>query len=87
MSKSIIKNDRFRKNRGGHSRLLELFCRKCDALVLTYQKDGQGGLKRLYFDRIFYPEKLNSLKDIDNSKISQISPLICDKCKAVLGVP
>lgn len=52
MARNILKNDRFRKNRGGHSRLLEIACEKCDALACRYQKDGPGNLRRMYLDRI-----------------------------------
>lgn len=47
-----LKNDRFRKSRGGHSRWLLLLCAKCKTAQFVYQKDGPGILKRLYLDRI-----------------------------------
>ncbi len=52
MARNILKNDRFRKNRGGHSRLLEITCEKCEAIICQYQKDGPGNLRRMYLDRI-----------------------------------
>ena len=52
MSKSIFKNDRYKKNIGGCSRLLEISCRKCGSLICLYQKDGSGILRRMYIDRI-----------------------------------
>lgn len=68
-----FKNDRFKKNRGGPSRWLVVSCENCGEYVTTYQKDGPGILKRLYFDRLVdlpvYPEKLS-----------------CKKCKTVLGL-
>ena len=75
--KIVFKNDRFRKNRGGHSRLLLLHCEKCKQQIAIYQKDGPGILKRLYLDRVFSPEKLSN----KNNK-----NLICKKCETVLGV-
>lgn len=47
-----LKNDKYKKARGGSSRLLEITCAKCDSLVCRYQKDGPGNLRRMYVDRI-----------------------------------
>ena len=52
MSKSILKNDNYRKKRGGYSRLLQISCQKCNALICLYQKDGSGNLRRMCVDRI-----------------------------------
>jgi phage FluMu protein Com len=67
-----LKRDKYRQARGGNSRLLEVRCGKCDALVCLYQKDGPGILKRLYLDRI-------------DSQTKQ-EKLLCPKCKELLGV-
>jgi len=45
-------NDKYKKVRGGYSRLLEITCEKCDALICKYQKDGPGNLRRMYIDRM-----------------------------------
>lgn len=47
-----LKNDKYRRSRGGYSRLLEIRCEKCEKLLCYYQKDGPGPLKRMYLDRI-----------------------------------
>lgn len=47
-----FKNDKFRRVRGGYSRLLVISCEKCGAEVCKYQKDGPGALRRMYIDRI-----------------------------------
>ena len=52
MPKNLFKNDRYKKTRGGYSRLLQISCRKCDSLICLYQKDGPGNLRRMYLDRI-----------------------------------
>lgn len=52
MKKSALKSDRFKKARGGHSRLLDIRCAACGERVCLYQKDGTGSLKRLYIDRM-----------------------------------
>jgi len=67
-----FKNDKYKKARGGKSRLLEIICVVCQTPLFKYQKDGPGILKRLYIDRI------QELKD-------QESKLICPKCKEHLG--
>ncbi len=79
-----FKRDLFKKNRGGWSRLLNIYCRKCSYLVAVYQKDGSGNLRRLYLDRIFAPENLVNL---NLKKIEDITKFRCEKCKEVLGTP
>ena len=80
-----FKNDRYRTARGTSSKLLNLFCRVCNKYILTYQKDDYPGrLRRLYFDRIFFPNKLTNL---ESKKLSTISVLKCPKCKEDLGTP
>ena len=53
MKKIILKNDTYRRRRGGDSKLLNIYCRKCRNFICFYQKDGHGGLFRLYLDRMF----------------------------------
>ena len=48
-----IKNDKYRKARGGYSRILDVSCSGCGKHLAYYQKDGPGILKRMYLDRIF----------------------------------
>ncbi len=73
MSTKIIK-DKFKRNRGGYSRLLNISCSKCKTGVCHYQKDGPGILKRMYLDRI------------SESKFEPSKQLVCPKCKQVLGI-
>lgn len=68
-----MKNDRYRKVRGGYSRILQLSCSSCRKELFSYQKDGPGILKRLYLDRIL-------------SYSTTASKLVCPKCKEVLGI-
>ena len=75
MPKINFKNDKYRKSQGGHSRLLDVRCAKCDAHVFYYQKDGPGILKRTYPDRI-----------VDSNVKGKSNP-VCSKCKELLGVP
>ena len=67
-----LKQDRYKKRRGGNSRLLELKCAQCSHHLFYYQKDGPGIIKRLYLDRI-YPSA------------SRVKNLVCPKCGEVLG--
>lgn len=71
--KTKLKNDKYRKIRGGHSRLLDLSCAQCRTHLFQYQKDGPGSLQRTYLDRIV------------GTKISKAN-LVCPKCKELLGV-
>ncbi len=77
-----LKRDKYKSARGGDSKLLNIFCRKCGNLILTYQKDGPGSLIRLYFDRIFSPEKLVDLQKLN---IKDVPVLKCSKCDEGLG--
>ena len=62
--KSIIKNDKYKRVRGGYSRLLNISCQKCGGQICEYQKDGPGNLRRMYHDRIIDPKVLISRKDL-----------------------
>ncbi|MBI2148577.1 hypothetical protein HYU23_02765 [Candidatus Woesearchaeota archaeon] len=72
--KYSLKKDKFRENRGNYSRLLQIYCRKCEKPLFLYQKDGPGNLRRLYLDRIINKEKMKNLK-----------MLKCENCKEILG--
>jgi len=68
-----LKNDKFKKARGGHSRVLEISCEGCENHLAYYQKDGPGMLKRMYVDRF-----------IDTKPIS--NNLECQECHRILGI-
>lgn len=84
MTKFKLKKDKFKNARGSYSRLLKLYCRKCNNFIAIYQKDGKGNLKRLYLDRIFAPENLVNLQKL---KLNEIPILKCSKCNETLGTP
>ena len=79
-----FKRDKYKSSRGGHSRLLNVSCRKCEKLLLVYQKDGSGNLRRLYMDRILHPTKFI---DLQNISLKSIPKLTCGHCREVLGTP
>ncbi len=79
-----FKKDKYKTTRGGHSRLLNIYCRKCKSVVIIYQKDGSGNLRRLYLDRIFAPANVAGLQFLN---IKDIPILKCKKCGEVLGTP
>jgi len=56
MEESIFKNDKYKKVRGGYSKLLNVSCEKCGKHICFYQKDGPGNLRRMYIDRIYKPK-------------------------------
>jgi len=68
-----LKNDKYRKSRGGYSRLLKIYCSQCNEFLCEYQKDGSGILKRLYLDRMYKFVRTESKK------------LICNNCNKVIG--
>lgn len=79
-----FKKDKYKSVRGGHSRLLNVCCRKCENVVVVYQKDGSGNLRRLYLDRIFAPIEMIGLQSLN---IKDVPVLKCKKCSEVLGTP
>lgn len=68
-----LKDDHYRKTRGGYARLLDISCTNCGNHVCFYQKDGPGEMKRMYLDRI-----------IDYSH--EGAQFVCLKCKQILGM-
>ena len=68
MKKTAIKNDKYKKVRGGYSRLLIVSCQKCGNTICRYQKDGPGNLRRMYVDRISDPKVSLARKDFSCSK-------------------
>ena len=80
----VFKNDRYKRARGGYSRLLDITCAKCGKHLCFYQKDGPGILKRMYLDRIFKSENYSGLEKIPFNKIPQF---ICPQCKEIIGIP
>jgi hypothetical protein len=63
-----LKNDKYRRARGGYSRMLAISCEKCGSLVCRYQKDGPGALRRMYIDRISDAGVSLSRKDLSCPK-------------------
>ena len=80
---SLIKN-KYKTARGGYSRLLNICCRKCKNVVVVYQKDGPGGLRRLYLDRILAPGSMVGLQALN---LENIPVLKCKNCSYTLATP
>ncbi|HSW77746.1 MAG TPA: hypothetical protein VLG36_03035 [Candidatus Chromulinivoraceae bacterium] len=68
-----VQNDRYRKARGGSSRILAVSCEGCGNHVTYYQKDGPGMLKRMYIDRFIETKP-------------EAAELVCESCGRVLGM-
>jgi hypothetical protein len=84
-----FKKDKYLRARGGKTKLIDIYCASCNALLLIYQKDlPRGALKRCYLDRIFYPLRYSSLQQDNRIKgIEDMPKLQCESCKAVIGTP
>jgi ribosomal protein S27E len=82
-----LKNDVFRRQRGGNAKFLDVYCANCDSYLFLYQKDGPGHLYRTYLNRIFHPPKLEGLQYAGFSSVKDISNLVCDSCSSVIGTP
>ena len=74
MDRIKFKNDKYKKVRGGYSRLLDISCEHCQKHLFFYQKDGPGLLKRMYLDRII------------DSRINNSTNLVCPNCNKLLAV-
>lgn len=81
-----LKKDRFRKVRGGKAKVLNISCAKCGALVLEYQKDGDGSLHRCYLNRIISPDHFSGLDRVITSP-KELNNLVCPKCENLIGMP
>jgi len=84
MPRRKFKNDRFKKARAIFSRMLEISCAGCGNVILEYQKEGPGSLKRMYLDRIHAPK---SLVGLNRKELASLTPLLCDKCDTRLAIP
>lgn len=84
MKKTEFKNYKYKKSRGGYSRLLDISCEKCEKHICFYQKDGPGMLKRMYLDRIYDSKKYS---DLQNEPFKKLPQLVCSSCDTLLGVP
>ncbi|MBI4155367.1 hypothetical protein HY498_04770 [Candidatus Woesearchaeota archaeon] len=83
-----LKNDKYRRKRGGEAHFIDIYCINCNNFLLKYQKDGKGTLQRCYLNRIFYPQYLERLQY--NPKIKgykDLPNLICQSCNTVIGTP
>lgn len=84
----ILKNDKYRKRRGGQAHLLELYCVSCEDSLLKYQKDGKGNLLRCYLNRIMHPSKLEELQyKFTSNNFRDLPNLACQSCNKVIGTP
>lgn len=81
-----LKKGKYANVREGNSHFLNLTCSKCNQHLALYQKDGRGGLVRLYLDRIFEPSALSLLQLTISSK-SEMPNLKCSKCDTLIGMP
>jgi len=79
-----FKNDKYKKSRGGYSRLLQISCESCNHQVCRYQKDGPGILKRMYLDRISDSDAYVGLVKLP---LKSVPELVCKNCSQKLGTP
>ncbi len=84
MAKSVFKNDKYKKARGGYSRLFDIRCSKCNTHLFYYQKDGPGIIKRMYLDRIYDSKTYSGL---ERGSLRKTPPLVCLSCKQHIGTP
>jgi hypothetical protein len=83
--KHKFKKDRYANARGGSSEFLDIYCGSCKTHLALYQKDGPGSLLRMYLDRIFEPQDLAKLQDVERKE--KIPNLVCPCCHTLIAVP
>lgn len=71
------------EDRGGESKILNLFCANCDSYLFSYQKDGPGKLLRCYKDRI---RKWGSAEMRTVTKVEKIVCTVCNNDIASLFI-
>ncbi|MDO8508641.1 MAG: hypothetical protein Q7S27_03065 [Nanoarchaeota archaeon] len=81
-----IKKDKFFRERGSSAKIIKVQCIKCGDMLLTYQKDGPGWLKRCYLNRIISPENYHDLQFNKTLKEKDLGNLVC-ACGKVIGSP
>ena len=77
-----LKVDGYSAARGGDSRAIFLHCRRCRALAMIYQKDGDGDLYRCYNDRVIE----STLRCAPRTLSRQQQSWECSSCDEPIGV-
>ena len=86
MQNPIFKKDKYSRARGGSSKLLSIICSSCNNQMCTYQKDGPGGLLRMYLDRFVSP--IDLIKQFQSTQTKKdIHGLQCPHCNSLVAVP
>lgn len=80
--------DRYAKSRGGDTKFLYITCGNCDEPAMVYQKDGPGGLRRYYADRIVWPPALaDKQANVTADTVKNAGSLACGECENVFAHP
>lgn len=82
-----MKNDQYRRARGGTAQIIDVVCSRCQRRVLLYQKDGSGNLLRCYLNRILAPEKWEQVQHAVAIRTTKDMPNLVCACDSLLGVP
>ncbi|MDP3882291.1 MAG: hypothetical protein Q8Q31_05430 [Nanoarchaeota archaeon] len=82
-----MKKDKYLRERGGTAKIIDVECSKCSSLLLTYQKDGPGWLKRCYLNRIISPPNMAELNKNPLIKSTADMPYLKCSCGEVIGSP
>lgn len=68
--------------------MIVVYCLGCSNEVLTYQKDGDGKLKRCYLNRILAPNNFELLQHNSFIKNPEDVPkLYCPNCGELIAAP
>jgi len=81
-----IKKDKYLRERGGNAKFIEVLCASCGKLILVYQKDGPGWLKRCYLNRIIEPAQYDLKSKDPTINEKNLGNLTCS-CGKIIGSP
>jgi hypothetical protein len=78
-------NDEFTEDKinkyGGESTMYSINCKNCELHIMDYQKDGNGPLLRIYYDRI------NNIcrTPVNSQTVKSTDKIICKHCNSEIA--
>lgn len=78
---------KIKHKKGKNAKVLKLSCAQCEQHILTYLKNGKGGLLRCFLEGILAPEELVLSKEaIKALSKSELQNLRCQQCDILIGL-
>jgi hypothetical protein len=81
-----LRDDKYRKVRGGKAKVIAICCSNCHKKVIEYQKDGVGPLHRCYANRVVSPVEFANI--VNAILVESLLPILkCLECNQIIGYP